>query len=68
MDDFIHRENIRLYQKLLLETTDPGKREAISALLADEQAKDRVKVPSSADDQQNRGRGLSNEVLSAKQR
>jgi hypothetical protein len=40
MKSFIHTENIRLYQKLLAETSDPDKRKTILKLLADEEAKD----------------------------
>ena len=40
MDNFIHRENLKLYRKLLAETTDARKREVILKLLADEEAKD----------------------------
>jgi rubrerythrin len=40
MEKFIHRENIRLYRKLLAETTDPEKRQMLLKLLADEEAKD----------------------------
>ncbi|HEX3114392.1 MAG TPA: hypothetical protein VHQ48_02865 [Bradyrhizobium sp.] len=40
MESFIHTENIRLYQKLLAETSDPDKRKTILKLLADEEAKD----------------------------
>ena len=41
MEKFIHRENIRLYRKLLAETTDPEKRQMLLKLLADEEAKDK---------------------------
>jgi hypothetical protein len=40
MEKFVHRENIRLYRKLLVETTDAQKRQVILKLLADEEAKD----------------------------
>lgn len=41
MENFVHRENLKLYRKLLAETTDAGKRAVILKLLADEEAKDR---------------------------
>jgi len=41
MEKFIHSENIRLYRKLLAEATDPGKRQMLLKLLADEEAKDK---------------------------
>jgi hypothetical protein len=40
MEKFVHRENIKLYRKLLAETTDAQKRQMILKLLADEEAKD----------------------------
>ena len=40
MDHFIHRENLRHLQQLLLETTDEVKRQQILKQLADEEAKD----------------------------
>jgi hypothetical protein len=42
MESFIHTENIRLYRKLLTETSDPDKRQTLLKLLADEEAKDGV--------------------------
>ena len=42
MESFIHTENIRLYQKLLAETSDPDKRQMLLKLLADEEAKDGI--------------------------
>jgi hypothetical protein len=42
MEKFIHRENIRLYRKLLAETSDAEKRQILLKLLADEEAKDGV--------------------------
>ena len=47
MDSFIRRENIRLYQKRLAETTDEEKRKTILRLLAEEQAKERLSVEES---------------------
>jgi len=41
MDKFVHRENIKLYRKLLAETTDTQKRQMLLKLLADEEAKDK---------------------------
>ena len=40
MEKFVHRENNKLYRKLLAETTDAQKRQVILKLLADEEAKD----------------------------
>jgi hypothetical protein len=35
MEKFVHRENIKLYRKLLAETTDAQKRQMLLKLLAD---------------------------------
>ena len=40
MDDFVHRENIEHYKKLLLHRTDPAERAVIVKLLAEETAKE----------------------------
>jgi len=40
MENFVHRENLKLYRKLLTETVDERKRQTIQKLLADEEAKD----------------------------
>lgn len=40
MEKFVHRENLKLYRKLLAETTDAQKRQTLLKLLADEEAKD----------------------------
>jgi hypothetical protein len=40
MDEFVHKENLRLYRKLLAETTDAQKRQMLLKLLADEETKD----------------------------
>jgi len=40
MKKFIHNENIKLFREQLARTTDPKKRKVLSALLAEEQAKD----------------------------
>lgn len=40
MEKFVHRENLKLYRKLLAETTDEQKRHTLLKLLADEEAKD----------------------------
>lgn len=40
MDKFVHGENLKLYRKLLAETTDEQKRQMLLKLLADEEAKD----------------------------
>ena len=40
MDHFIHRENIRLYRRLLADATDPERRQMLLKLLAEEEAKD----------------------------
>jgi hypothetical protein len=40
MEEFVHSENLKLYRKLLAETTDEQKRQTLLKLLADEEAKD----------------------------
>jgi hypothetical protein len=40
MQNFVHRENLKLYRKLLTETTDEEKRRVLLKLLADEEAKE----------------------------
>ena len=40
MERFFHKENLKLYRKLLAETTDEQKRQTLLKLLADEEAKD----------------------------
>lgn len=40
MDQFIHTENLKLYRKVLAETTDEGKRKSRLELIRDEIAKD----------------------------
>jgi hypothetical protein len=40
MEKFAHGENIKLYRKLLADTTDAYKRRVLLKLLADEEAKD----------------------------
>jgi hypothetical protein len=45
MEEFVHRENIKLYRKLLAETTDAQKRQMILKLLAGEEAKDERPPP-----------------------
>jgi hypothetical protein len=40
MEKFVHVENLKLYRKLLAETTDAQKRQMLLRLLADEEAKD----------------------------
>jgi hypothetical protein len=40
MENFVHRENLKLYRKLLAETTDEPKRQTLLKLLADEEARD----------------------------
>lgn len=40
MEEFVHGENLKLYRKLLDETTDAEKRQILLRLLADEEAKD----------------------------
>jgi hypothetical protein len=37
-DRYIHEQNLMLYRKVLLETTDQTKRQTVLSLLADEQA------------------------------
>jgi hypothetical protein len=41
MEKFVHGENLKLYRKLLAETTDVQKREMLLRLLADEEAKEK---------------------------
>ena len=36
MEEFVHRENLKLYRKMLVETTDAEKRKTLLKLLADE--------------------------------
>ncbi len=40
MDKFIHDENLKLYHKVLSETTDEDKRKSLLRLIRDEIAKD----------------------------
>jgi hypothetical protein len=40
MERFVHKENLKLYRKLLTETSDEQKRQTLLKLLADEEAKD----------------------------
>jgi hypothetical protein len=40
MDNFIHNENLKLFRKVLAETTDEGKRRSLLELIRDEMAKD----------------------------
>jgi len=40
MENFVHRENLKLYRKMLAETTDEQKRQTLLKLLSDEEAKD----------------------------
>jgi hypothetical protein len=40
MEKFVHRENLKLYRKLLAETTDEQKRQTLLKLLAEEEARD----------------------------
>jgi len=40
MERFVQKENLKLYRKLLAETTDEKKRQTLLKLLADEEAKD----------------------------
>ncbi|MCF2524320.1 hypothetical protein [Bradyrhizobium sp. G127] len=40
MDNFIHNENLKLFRKVLAETTDEGKRRSLLGLIRDEMAKD----------------------------
>ncbi len=39
MERFVRRENIKLYRKLLAETSDEQRRQTLLRLLADEEAK-----------------------------
>ena len=39
MEKFVHKENLKLYRKLLAETTDEQRRQTLLKLLADEEAK-----------------------------
>lgn len=40
MEKFVRKENLKLYRKLLAETTDEQRRQTLLKLLADEEAKD----------------------------
>jgi hypothetical protein len=40
MENFVHSENLKLYRKVLAETTDEQKRQTLLKLLSDEEAKD----------------------------
>ena len=40
MEEFVHGENLKLYRKMLAETTDEQKRQTLLKLLSDEEAKD----------------------------
>jgi hypothetical protein len=40
MENFVQRENVKLYRRLLAETTDEHRRQTLLKLLADEEAKD----------------------------
>jgi hypothetical protein len=40
MEKFVHKENLKLYRKLLAETADEQRRQILLKLLADEEAKD----------------------------
>jgi hypothetical protein len=40
MEEFVHSENLKLYRKMLAETTDERKRQTLLKLLSDEEAKD----------------------------
>jgi hypothetical protein len=44
MENFVHRENLKLYRRLLAETTDEQKRQILLKLLADEEARDAQKA------------------------
>jgi len=41
MENFIHTENLKLYRKVLAETTEEGKRNLLLELIRDEVAKER---------------------------
>ncbi|WP_200941145.1 hypothetical protein [Afipia sp. Root123D2] len=40
MDNFIHTENLKLFRKVLDETTDESKRKCLLELIRDEMAKE----------------------------
>jgi hypothetical protein len=40
MEKFIHNANLKLYRKVLGETTDEGKRKSLLELIRDEMAKE----------------------------
>ncbi|WP_291686803.1 hypothetical protein [Bradyrhizobium sp.] len=42
MDSFIHRENLALYRRRLVEAKDDATRKVIQQLLTDEEAKDDI--------------------------
>jgi hypothetical protein len=43
--DYVHRQNIERFEKLLLSETDPRKRLTIEQLLKAERAKDQIQGP-----------------------
>ncbi len=43
LENFIHQENLKLYRKLLAETTDEGKRKSLLDLMRAEAAKGTTK-------------------------
>jgi hypothetical protein len=45
MDQFVKRENIRHYRRMLEETRDEVERQKILKLLADEEARDSLDAP-----------------------
>ena len=40
MENFVHRENLKLYRKMLAETADEQRRQTLLKLLSDEGARD----------------------------
>ena len=47
VDQYVHRENIALYRRRLLETSDPAARKVLLRLLAEEEAKGASPPPGS---------------------
>ncbi|MGP0094994.1 MAG: hypothetical protein ACLPKB_34330 [Xanthobacteraceae bacterium] len=45
MEEFIHRQNLEHYRKLLAETTDDARRRLLEKLLAEEEVRVNQKTP-----------------------
>jgi len=57
MDRYIRDQNLALYRKVLAETTDPAKRQAVLKLIADEEAN--VRAPTETQGAINLNRRMS---------